>query len=202
MSFLGKFKILALTGLSPMWRLYLLVRGVQVGEGFICMGRPAVNLKRKSRIVLGKGIILCNSGISNPVAEGGRCRLATVAAGAEILLHDNVGLSSCLICCAQKVEIGKGTIIGGGVMILDTDFHPRGPLGDWLDDPRAVSRPVFIGEKCFIGARAVILKGVTIGNGAIVGAASVVTKDVPAGAVVAGNPAKVVRSWQEQTTDQ
>jgi acetyltransferase-like isoleucine patch superfamily enzyme len=127
--------------------------------------------------------------MANPVAEYGRCRLATLAAGAEIRLHNHVGLSSCLICCAQRVEVGKGTIIGGGAMILDTDFHPRGPQGEWLNDPKAVSRPVLIGEKCFIGARAIILKGVTIGDGAVVGAGAVVTRDVPAGAVVAGNPA-------------
>ena len=189
MSFLGTCKARVLTGFSPWWRLYLLVRGVKVGAGFTCIGRPAMNLKRGSRIVLGERVTLCNSGMANPVAEYGRCRLATVAAGAEIVLHDQVGLSSCLICCAQRVEVGQGTIIGGGAMILDTDFHPRGPQGEWLNDPKAVSRPVLIGEKCFIGARAIILKGVTIGDGAVVGAGAVVTRDVPAGAVVAGNPA-------------
>lgn len=191
MPFLAKCKVFALTGFSPLWRFYLLARGVRAGDGFTCIGRPAVNLKRGSRIVLGKGITLCNTGMANPVAEGGRCRLATVAAGAEIILHDDVGLSSCLICCATRVEIGKGTIIGGGAMILDTDFHPRGPQGDWLSDPLAVSRPVSIGQKCFIGARAIILKGVTIGDGAVIGAGAVVSRDVPAGRMAVGNPARI-----------
>jgi acetyltransferase-like isoleucine patch superfamily enzyme len=93
----------------------------------------------------------------------------------------------------DQMEPGQ-TFVDVGAMILDTDFHPRGPQGEWLDDPKAVSRPVLIGKKCFIGARAIILKGVTIGDGAIVGAGAVVTRDVPAGAVVAGNPALPISS--------
>lgn len=52
--------------------------------------------------------------------------------------------------------------------------------------------PVTIGDKVFIGARAIILRGVTIGNGAVIGAGAVVAKDVPPMAIVAGNPAKVI----------
>ncbi|MCX6846940.1 MAG: acyltransferase, partial [Verrucomicrobia bacterium] len=185
---------LALTGFSPLWRIYLQLRGVKVGSSFTCIGRPGMNLKRGSSIRLGSGVTLCNSGMANPVAEQGRCRLATVAAGAEIHLHDNVGLSSCLICCATHVEIGSGTIIGGGAMIMDTDFHPRMPDGTWGNEPIAVSKPVSIGKKCFIGARAIILKGVTIGDGAVIGAGAVVSQDVPEAAIVAGNPACIVRS--------
>jgi acetyltransferase-like isoleucine patch superfamily enzyme len=189
---LPRLKTLALTGLSPVWCIYLQLRGVKVGSGFTCIGRPGVNLKRGSRISLGNDVTLCNSGMANPVAEGGRCRLATLAAGAELIIHDGVGLSSTIICCANKVEIGSGTIVGGGAMILDTDFHPRLPDGSWGTDPKAISKPVIIGKNCFIGARAIILKGVTIGDGAVVGAGAVVTKDVESGSIVAGNPAKLI----------
>jgi acetyltransferase-like isoleucine patch superfamily enzyme len=181
-----------------MWRIYLQLRGVRIGSAFTCIGRPGVNLKRGSRIRLGNRVTLCNSGMANPLAEGGRCRLATVAAGAELFIHDGVGMSSVLICCANRVEIGSGTIIGGGAMILDTDFHPRMPDGTWGTDPKVVSKPVIIGKNCFIGARAIILKGVCIGDGAVVGAGSVVTKDVAAGTTVAGNPAQIISFYSKQ----
>jgi acetyltransferase-like isoleucine patch superfamily enzyme len=194
MSLLGNLKARLLTAGSPLWRHYLRLRGVAVGGGFVCIGRPGINLKGGSRIRIGNQVTLCNSGMANSLAEYGRCRLATVAKNAELILHDRVGMSSALICCATRIEIGEGTQIGGGAMILDTDFHPRGDDGSWLTDPASVSQPVCIGQNCFIGARAIILKGVTIGDGAVVGAAAVVTKNVPAGATVAGNPARLCRS--------
>jgi acetyltransferase-like isoleucine patch superfamily enzyme len=197
MSFLGDCKKQLLIGFSPIWRSYLLLRGVRVGNKFTCIGRPAVNLGRGGDILLGNAVTLCNSGMANPLAEYGRCRLATVASGARIILHDNVGLSSCLICAATLVEVGEGTIIGGGAMILDTDFHPRGADGNWLNDPQAVSRAVRIGKRCFIGSRAIVLKGVTMGDGCVVGAGAVVTKNIEAYTIVAGNPATVVGKVQK-----
>lgn len=192
MSFLGACKARVLTGLSPIWRLYLLARGISVGNRFVCIGRPAINLKGASRIRIGDSVTLCNSGMANPLAEYGRCRLATVAADAELVIGNGVGMSSVLICCALRIEIGEGTQIGGGVLVLDTDYHPRGSDGSWLTDPLAVAKPIVIGKNCFIGARAIILKGVRLGEGAVVGAGSVVTRDVAAGFTVAGNPARPI----------
>ena len=193
MLILGKLKVIALTGFSPFWKGFIKLRGVSVGDSFTAMGRPGINLKRGSSIRIGNRVTLCSTGMANPVSEGGRCRLATLAAGAELILHDGVGLSSAVICCAKRVEVGAATIVGGGAMIFDTDFHPRAEDGSWLTDAAAVAKPVTIGAKCFIGARAIILKGVTIGDGAIIGAGAVVTRDVPAGAMVAGNPAGIVK---------
>ena len=55
------------------------------------------------------------------------------------------------------------------------------------------SAPITIGDRVWIGCRAIILAGVTIGEGSVVAAGSVVTRDVPPGTLVAGNPAKVIR---------
>jgi acetyltransferase-like isoleucine patch superfamily enzyme len=82
--------------------------------------------------------------------------------------------------------IGRGTLISEGVVIYTHD-HGR--------DPRSVPVPCpkVIGENVWIGARALILPGCrTIGDGAMIGAGAVVTRDVPARAVVAGNPARVI----------
>ncbi|KAB0678888.1 acyltransferase [Aureimonas leprariae] len=62
------------------------------------------------------------------------------------------------------------------------------------DTTRRMYRDTVIGRRCFIGARSMILPGVTVGDECVVGSGSVVTKDVPPRSVVAGNPARVIRS--------
>ena len=62
------------------------------------------------------------------------------------------------------------------------------------DMTRAKKTHTRIGRNCFVGAGAIVLPGVTIGDGSIVAAGAVVTKDVPPGSIVAGSPAKVIRS--------
>jgi acetyltransferase-like isoleucine patch superfamily enzyme len=89
---------------------------------------------------------------------------------------------------AVSVVIGGHTLIAPGVFITDHEHnHARGRR---LDEQGWRSAPVVIGADVWLGARAVVLPGVTIGEGAIVGAGAVVTKDVPPYAIVAGVPAR------------
>lgn len=62
------------------------------------------------------------------------------------------------------------------------------------DTTRRTYRHTRIGKRCFIGARSIIMPGVSVGDNCIVGTGSVVTKDVPAGSIVAGNPARIIRT--------
>jgi acetyltransferase-like isoleucine patch superfamily enzyme len=89
------------------------------------------------------------------------------------------------IRCEELVSIGRGSILSFDVTVMDTDFHQ-------LEGADRVA-PVTIGEHTWIGARAMILKGVTIGAGAVIAAAAVVTSDVPPACLVAGSPARVIR---------
>jgi acetyltransferase-like isoleucine patch superfamily enzyme len=92
------------------------------------------------------------------------------------------------IACALSIEIGERCLIGEFVAIHDTHFHPLQP------GQPVKTAPIRIGRNAWIGHRAVILPGVTIGDHAIIGAGAVVTKDVPARAIVGGNPAKIIRT--------
>ena len=95
----------------------------------------------------------------------------------------------CVFLDVVVIEIGDNCQIGTFVQILTAD-HPRDPAlrSQGLES----GKPVRIGRNVWIGAGAIILPGITVGDDAIVGAGSVVTRDVPPGATVAGNPARML----------
>ena len=81
----------------------------------------------------------------------------------------------------RGVHIGDDTYIAFDAAILAHDMS------------RLVHKDVYIGQRCFIGARSIILPGVSIGDEVVVAAGAVVTRDVPSNSLVAGNPAKILR---------
>lgn len=99
------------------------------------------------------------------------------------------------VSVAERVTIGSDVLISDRVMIADNDGHPLDPERRAAGEPVTADdvRPVRIGDGAWIGTRAVILKGVTVGRGAVVAAGAVVARDVPAYAVAAGNPARIVK---------
>jgi maltose O-acetyltransferase len=109
-----------------------------------------------------------------------------ISLGANAFLNFN-----CVILDVVEVAIGEGAQIGPAVQIYAAD-HPREPA--LRKAGLELGRPVRIGRNVWIGGGAIILPGVAIGDDALIGAGSVVTRDVPAGARVAGNPARPLAS--------
>ena len=168
------------------------MKGVKIQGPVEFLGRPIVSVFPGSQLVL-RGENHINSGPRcNLLGIFQPCVLRTLNAGASLVIGRGVGLSGVAVCAGSSIVIGDGTIIGSGAMIIDNDFHAADPNLGWIDDTSTTARPVEIGERCFIGARAIVLKGVTLGDQVTIGAGAVVTRDVPAGAMVAGNPARVV----------
>jgi maltose O-acetyltransferase len=89
------------------------------------------------------------------------------------------------------ISVGDDTTISARVEVLVHDASTRRHIG------YSIVAPVAIGRRVYVGAGAIILPGVTIGDGAIIGAGSVVTRDVAAGTVAAGNPARPIASTEE-----
>ncbi|UNK70654.1 DapH/DapD/GlmU-related protein [Microbacterium sp. H1-D42] len=100
--------------------------------------------------------------------------------------------SGCRFQDQGGITIGDDSLIGHNVVIATLN-HDLAPSRRADMHPA----PVVVGRRVWVGANATILPGVTIGDDAVIGAASVVTKDVPAGAIAVGSPARVVRSVPE-----
>lgn len=112
----------------------------------------------------------------------------------EIVVGEGTELNGTTIVSYESVKIGTNVLFGPGVVILDSDGHPSDRrLADIPANIRTA--PVVIQDNVWIGLNAVILKGVTIGSGAVVGPNSVVHDDVPPHTVVAGNPARPIKSY-------
>jgi len=149
---------------------------------------------KSGRIVIGKDFACNNTLASNSIGCFQPC-FFNVDDGAELIIGDNVGISGSTIRAAVRVIIGDNTMIGSGCLIMDSDAHPiKVEERNRVDAQKFIAKkPVVIGRNVFIGGKSIILKGVTIGDGAVIGAGAVVTKDVPANAIVAGNPARVIK---------
>lgn len=84
-----------------------------------------------------------------------------------------------------------------GIHIGDESYFASGAIMFAHDFSRKLKTDTIIGKKCFIGANAIIMAGVKIGDQVIVGSGAIVTKDVPSNCIVAGNPAKIIKSGIE-----
>ncbi len=116
-----------------------------------------------------------------------RCHEGSVEIGAKTVLGQD-----CTISAYQRVAIGEQCVVADRVMLIDFDHVVTDPERP-IRLQGIYKRDVVVGANVWIGYGAQILRGVTVGDNAIIGAGAVVTRDIPANAVAAGAPARVVR---------
>lgn len=165
----------------PRWaklRYRLLSRAFDVAGQGGSIG-AGVQISAKLRVELG-----------NHVALRAGCLLAGTG---RIRIGDRTAINGdCILTAVEQIEIGSDVMLAPRVYVLDVDHA-------FADRDRPISSqgydlsPVRIGDGVWIGAGAIITRGVTIGEGAIIGANSVVTKDIPAYTIAGGSPAKVLK---------
>lgn len=125
----------------------------------------------------------------------GRVRLRTFFDSARIVIERGAGMNGGSITArSSTIRVGRETMIGPDCLILDSDFHLVWPPEQrWHYTGTTVDRGVTIGPRVWLGARCIVLKGVTIGENSVIAAGSIVCADIPANSLAAGAPAKVRR---------
>ena len=172
------------------------------GEGFYC---ETAQIFRHMRTTAPGAVrignhVSCYAGCSFAVGQGGTCSIG-----------DFTLVNGALIMAEERIEIGSHCLISWNVGLADSDFHPLEPAQRLIDAqalapffegrpprPKLRTMPVIIGDNVWIGMNATILKGVTIGENSVVAAGAVVTKSIPPNVVVAGNPAVVVKNFDDK----
>lgn len=154
-------------------------------------------------LTIGDDFYMTNGNGINPLSANQRGAFY-IEPGASITIGRHVGMSGTRMWVARSLTIGNNVNIGAGVVLIDTDCHQFDHRMRRHDAAALFSAeqlrkgirtaPVVIEDDVWLGANAIVLKGVTIGARSIVGAGSVVTRDVPADSIVAGNPARVISS--------
>lgn len=178
--------------LKPYYCAYCVFSGFGWRWDWKLLGTPHFRRHRTAVVEIGRRFAACSLPFGNSLGVFQPVVINAGGRGSVIRIGDDVGASGCTISAALSVVIGNGVLLGSGCLITDSDAHPV----DALERARGgapMGKPVVIEDNVFIGARAIVLKGVRIGRNSVVGAGAVVAKDVPANAVVAGNPARVVK---------
>lgn len=146
---------------------------------------------KKGGVEIGQNCTIQSSEFVNPTSGFDHTHLRAEKSG-MIRIGNNVGISHANITAFSNITIEDNVLIGSGVKIWDTDFHPL-DYKDRMENKESRSLPIYIKDGAFIGACSIILKGVTIGKHSVVGAGSVVTKSVPDYEVWGGNPARFIK---------
>jgi len=173
-------------GITQRWRRWKLARrGLQLDRS--CYVGPGVSLGPDHTIAMRGRVEVADSCELNQGVDlnpfGGSIRIGRrVWLGPYVVIYGQGG-----------VEVGEQTLISMHCTILSSN-HGVPPIGKLIRDTPDELRPTKIGRDVWIGANAVILGGVTIGDGAVIAAGAVVNRDVEVGAVVAGVPARRIKS--------
>jgi acetyltransferase-like isoleucine patch superfamily enzyme len=174
------------------WNPEAMPLNIQVGDNSVCDSSFCFReYKARDRVglIIGSNVTLFRMTLS-------------VQPNATLVIGDHCHLSLAQLVCSDSIQLGDGVFMGLGTVVVDSDFHPLepaarlgdtvaiSPLGDPDRRPRIETAPVIIEDDVWIGHKVTILKGVRVGRGAVIQPGALITRDVPAGAVMQGNPAR------------
>jgi len=177
------------------WKTKIIFKGFGVKfSKYITLGVPYVYVKN-GIFRLGKDFRMNNNYAANIIGRQQKCIF--MLNGGNLVIGDNVGISSTAIVCHDSIIIGNNVRIGGNTVIYDTDFHSldyRERIAFPEQKIKVKTKAVRIGNNVFIGGHTTILKGSAIGDNSIIGAGSVVSGTIAANEIWGGNPARYIKS--------
>lgn len=193
--------IQAYENLKNKWIVFFIKRkkGLTLDGNLIVRDKPIIDIRDGGLIEIGKDVTLNSQNYGYHINIHSPVKLfANINKGALVKIGDRTRIHGSCIHARERIEIGQNCLIGGNCQIFDCNAHHLS-----MDNSAnrinttGITKPIIIEDNVWIGANCIILPGVKIGEGSIIAAGSVVNKDVPARSIVGGNPAVVIKTWEE-----
>lgn len=183
---------------SNYYKIIMKLLHIKYGKKLMLKGCPVIFNKKGAQMIIGDNVTIKSSFLSNLVGLYSRTIICTRTPEAKIVIGNNVGISGATLYARKGIYIGDNTLIGGNVKILDNDFHPIEVEARNKDDKEKIgTQEIKVGNDCFIGCNALILKGTVLGNGCVVGAGAIVKGKFEDNCIIVGNPARVIKKLRE-----
>jgi acetyltransferase-like isoleucine patch superfamily enzyme len=186
-------------------RFLFKLNDVHYGKNFKVFNK--IYLIGKGTIKIGNDFMFTSGDCINPISRNLRGCIYTEP-HSKITIGDRVGISSSSFWISKELTIGNDVKIGADTLVIDTDSHqidyrlrkmiPHNSEEIKYLKSRIQSKTITIEDDVWIGAKCIILKGVTIGARSIIGAGSVVTKNIPSDCIAAGNPCRVIKHLSKE----
>lgn len=164
-------------------------------RGYYRLKYPRLRLGRGVQI---RGRIRLRRGVRVTIGDRTRLgKLVRFAGPGEVRIGSDCLLNGTWIGCWTSVTVGDRCLLSD-CQLVDNDFHNLDPAQRHEPpNPATTRRPIVLEENVWVGAHALVLKGVRIGRDSVIGAATVVRTDVPPRVVVIGNPQQIVKKFDE-----
>ena len=194
------YRLPQLRGFFNMWKYNLIYSNFNVGKKSNIWGKFYIVMyePENSSITIGNNVWMVSEEKRAGITLFSCCKLTTIRKG-QIKIGNNVSLNGSVITSKKHIEIGNDSMLAPNVIIVDSDFHAIWPpqerskqVSDDLDES------VIIGNNVWIGMNSVVLKGVSIGDNSVIAAGSIVNSSIPENSVAAGNPAQVIRTFDDK----
>lgn len=174
-------------------------RNIEIEGRLIIRGLPIIDIRKESKLYIGDTVTLNSSNNDYNINLHSPVKLFANRPGAEIRIGDKTRIHGTCIHAFESIVIGKGCLIAANCQIIDGNGHDISfPDVENRINTKGTSNPVIIEDNVWIGANSFVLPGVTIGRGSIISANSVVVKDIPSMVIAGGNPAIIIKKYNEQ----
>ena len=174
---------------------------IKVGKKLLIKGAPVIDIESDCRLVIGDNVVLNSRNQGYHVNMFGPVKIFADRKNAEIIIGNNTRIHGTAIHAYELIKIGENCLIAANCQIMDCSGHDLSFENvEERIKTKGSSNPVIIEDNVWIGAGSIVLPGVKIGFGSVVAAGSVVTKSVPPMVVVGGNPAKILKIFDDSNT--